>query len=369
MAKRFKLRFSRVIPSFQFCRFKHPSTFPESPIPAIYRLSPVNPKAFDITYPNFPDPPPSTPTHLPIKRHVSSKIVSVGCGCRSKSCAHYLSSDCSGESPGYTWKREDKWHVVKRVDDDKARRKIYGVSDTGDFSGDVSPCPPPKTKKQLKNQKSKNKKEKPKAKAKAKSKSSVRTSTSSGDSGWFSSEVNDETETLISSRSFSNDSSYDFDLLLDSKTEKSSNCKKKSNVKKIRRLKRYVSRNWRGSVIGKTKSTTTKTTKTPSPEAVSPARPASVFKRMMPCTVDGKVMESFAVVKKSEDPYEDFKKSMLEMILEKQMFEAKDLEELLHCFLSLNSRHHHGVIVEAFSEIWEVLFCKSPVNHRASMGL
>ncbi|GMN73543.1 hypothetical protein TIFTF001_056112 [Ficus carica] len=80
-----------------------------------------------------------------------------------------------------------------------------------------------------------------------------------------------------------------------------------------------------------------------------------------------KVRESFAVVKKSEDPYEDFKRSMLEMIMGKQMFEASDLEELLHCFLTLNSKQYHGIIIEAFSEIWEILFSDdSHVKHRLS---
>lgn len=76
--------------------------------------------------------------------------------------------------------------------------------------------------------------------------------------------------------------------------------------------------------------------------------------------MEGKVKESFAIVKKSEDPYEDFKSSMMEMILEKKIFEKNDLEQLLQCFLSLNAKNCHGVIVEAFSEIWETLF--SP-NH------
>ncbi|KAI3673159.1 hypothetical protein L6452_39275 [Arctium lappa] len=66
--------------------------------------------------------------------------------------------------------------------------------------------------------------------------------------------------------------------------------------------------------------------------------------------------ESLTVVKWSEKPFEDFKKSMLEMILEKEMVEAKDLEQLLQCFLSLNSRHHHVHIVAAFTAIWELLF-------------
>nr|DAD35762.1 TPA_asm: hypothetical protein HUJ06_006402 [Nelumbo nucifera] len=61
-------------------------------------------------------------------------------------------------------------------------------------------------------------------------------------------------------------------------------------------------------------------------------------------------------VKRSSDPYSDFRTSMVEMIIEKQIFAAKDLEQLLHCFLSLNSLHHHKVIVEVFSEIWEALF-------------
>lgn len=72
--------------------------------------------------------------------------------------------------------------------------------------------------------------------------------------------------------------------------------------------------------------------------------------------LDGKVKDSFAVVKSSSDPYNDFRTSMVEMIVEKQIFAAKDLEQLLQCFLSLNSYHHHRIIVEVFMEIWEALF-------------
>lgn len=73
-------------------------------------------------------------------------------------------------------------------------------------------------------------------------------------------------------------------------------------------------------------------------------------------SVEGKVKESFAVVKKSKDPYEDFRKSMMEMITEMEMSEAEDLEQLLQCFLALNSRSHHAVIVRAFMEIWQQMF-------------
>ncbi|XP_030530182.2 transcription repressor OFP8-like [Rhodamnia argentea] len=71
---------------------------------------------------------------------------------------------------------------------------------------------------------------------------------------------------------------------------------------------------------------------------------------------DGNMKGSFAVVKRSSDPYGDFRTSMVEMIVERQMFSAKDLERLLNCFLSLNSHHHHKIIVQVFTEIYEALF-------------
>lgn len=72
---------------------------------------------------------------------------------------------------------------------------------------------------------------------------------------------------------------------------------------------------------------------------------------------------SVAVVKRSSEPYEDFKKSMVEIILEKQLFGARELEELLRCFLSLNTTQYHGVIVEAFTDIWEVLNSDNPIKN------
>ncbi|KAD4385569.1 hypothetical protein R6Q59_010491 [Mikania micrantha] len=70
-----------------------------------------------------------------------------------------------------------------------------------------------------------------------------------------------------------------------------------------------------------------------------------------------KVMkETQTLVRWSKHPYDDFKTSMLEMILEKKMFEAKELEMLLQCFLILNHKNHHDDIVAAFTEIWNLLF-------------
>lgn len=163
-----------------------------------------------------------------------------------------------------------------------------------------------------------------------KSKSKSRNSTSSVASGsWFSSddqenderedngfydEEGDDTDTLLSSRSFSTDS---------------------STMKPRRRP-------------------------CTSPESSSSSRPsgaAAMLSRLVPCGGgEGKVKESFAVVKKSEDPRGDFRRSMAEMVVEKGLYDAVELEQLLHCFLSLNSRQHHRAIVAAFADVWEALF-------------
>ncbi|CAL5347036.1 unnamed protein product [Camellia sinensis] len=78
------------------------------------------------------------------------------------------------------------------------------------------------------------------------------------------------------------------------------------------------------------------------------------MKKLLPSfPAEGKLKDSFAVVMESVDPHGDVKASMIEMVLAKQLFEERDLEQLLECFLSLNSRHLYGVIVDAFSDIWK----------------
>ncbi|KAL3532143.1 hypothetical protein ACH5RR_005664 [Cinchona calisaya] len=66
--------------------------------------------------------------------------------------------------------------------------------------------------------------------------------------------------------------------------------------------------------------------------------------------------ESVAVEKDSDDPYLDFRQSMLQMIMEKEIYSKDDLKELLNCFLQLNSPYYHGIIVRAFTEIWNGVF-------------
>ncbi|KAI4380413.1 hypothetical protein MLD38_006608 [Melastoma candidum] len=73
--------------------------------------------------------------------------------------------------------------------------------------------------------------------------------------------------------------------------------------------------------------------------------------------VAGGVKGSMAVVKKTMDPEGDFRRSMVEMIMERQIFGEEELHRLLLCFLSLNSTHHHNIIIHVFKEIWDALFC------------
>ncbi|PIA58020.1 hypothetical protein AQUCO_00500149v1 [Aquilegia coerulea] len=62
--------------------------------------------------------------------------------------------------------------------------------------------------------------------------------------------------------------------------------------------------------------------------------------------------DSFAIVKSSFDPQRDFRESMVEMIVENNIRASKDLEELLACYLSLNSNEYHDIIVKVFEQIW-----------------
>ncbi|XP_019199175.1 PREDICTED: transcription repressor OFP8-like [Ipomoea nil] len=60
---------------------------------------------------------------------------------------------------------------------------------------------------------------------------------------------------------------------------------------------------------------------------------------------------SVAVVKESDDPYLDFRQSMIQMMAARDMWSEEGLEELLKCFLRLNSPVHHEIIIQAFTEI------------------
>lgn len=96
------------------------------------------------------------------------------------------------------------------------------------------------------------------------------------------------------------------------------------------------------------------------------SRTTSPVRRLSPCL--GGEGESLAVVKQSEDPRSDFRRSMAEMVVEKGIYEAKELEQLLHCFLSLNSQHHHQAIIDAFTDVWVALFPATPFSRSPGQG-
>ncbi|XP_057793962.1 transcription repressor OFP8-like [Salvia miltiorrhiza] len=111
---------------------------------------------------------------------------------------------------------------------------------------------------------------------------------------------------------------------------------KEAKKHRARRFKRYGSKEWKEG------------------EGCSDER-RPMLGRLAPCMVS--MEQSFVVVKKSVDPYEDFKKSMSEMIVANHIFEPKELEQLLMSFLSLNSTLHHKIIIQAFTQILKELFC------------
>lgn len=63
-------------------------------------------------------------------------------------------------------------------------------------------------------------------------------------------------------------------------------------------------------------------------------------------------LDSFAIVKTSFDPQQDFRDSMIEMIMEKRIREPEELEELLACYLTLNCDGYHDLIVKVFRQVW-----------------
>lgn len=77
---------------------------------------------------------------------------------------------------------------------------------------------------------------------------------------------------------------------------------------------------------------------------------------------------ALAVEKDSDDPYLDFRQSMLQMILENEIYCKDDLKELLNCFLQLNDPYLHGIIVSAFTEIWNGVYLRRVVSSNYMHG-
>ncbi|KAE9619568.1 hypothetical protein Lal_00049341 [Lupinus albus] len=110
-------------------------------------------------------------------------------------------------------------------------------------------------------------------------------------------------------------------------------------------------------------SSTNTTATTFSPHYIEPSQFSEELKSSKSVRGFGRVgTEGVAVEKDSEDPYLDFKHSMVQMILENEIHSKNDLRELLNCFLQLNSPNHHGIIVRVFNEIWNGIFSELQVS-------
>ncbi|KAG2395931.1 hypothetical protein LR48_Vigan09g230500 [Vigna angularis] len=64
------------------------------------------------------------------------------------------------------------------------------------------------------------------------------------------------------------------------------------------------------------------------------------------------VLESFAVIKSSIDPMQDFRDSMIEMIIENRIIQPEEMEDLLVCYLTLNADEYHDLIIKVFRKVW-----------------
>jgi uncharacterized protein (TIGR01568 family) len=79
----------------------------------------------------------------------------------------------------------------------------------------------------------------------------------------------------------------------------------------------------------------------------------------------GSLDRTLAVVKHSDDPLSDFRRSMVNMIVENRIVTGDELRELLRHFLALNEPHHHDAILRAFTEIWDEAF-STKAQHRGA---
>ncbi|KZV20188.1 hypothetical protein F511_01045 [Dorcoceras hygrometricum] len=314
MAKGLKLRMS-FLSSLQICRPKNPASSVKDRVSAVtYILSPVNSKSFDIPYPGYPNPPPSTPYQSKSRSNIgASKIAPFESEYQSKPCTMHGMIDDEYSLPVFSKTRRE------------GKEKMYNSPISSDF--EESACSNAVSRTQKRKEKTKEKK----------TTASIITTTAS---------VNyNETDSLFSFPQGSN-SSHKYDYLLQNNIEKEPlNRRKKQITQKTvraRRFRRFGSKEWKNDErtvpIGE------------SMEKIVTSQ------RMVLGMTTGKINQSFVVVKRSVDPFEDFKTSMLEMILDKQIFRPKELEELLMSFLSLNSRLYHEVIVEAFTDIWKEVY-------------
>ncbi|KAG9455410.1 hypothetical protein H6P81_008314 [Aristolochia fimbriata] len=72
------------------------------------------------------------------------------------------------------------------------------------------------------------------------------------------------------------------------------------------------------------------------------------FSASLPGDVRGIYADSICAVKHSFDPMADFRDSIMEMIREVGVEDWDEMEELVYCYVVLNSADTHGLIADAF---------------------
>ncbi|PHT46421.1 hypothetical protein CQW23_15579 [Capsicum baccatum] len=72
------------------------------------------------------------------------------------------------------------------------------------------------------------------------------------------------------------------------------------------------------------------------------------FSANMPDDVRGAIADSICVVKYSMDPLTDIRESIKEMVKIVGIKDWKEMEELVYCYIVLNSKEVHSFIQEAF---------------------
>ncbi|XP_068636161.1 transcription repressor OFP4-like [Aristolochia californica] len=72
------------------------------------------------------------------------------------------------------------------------------------------------------------------------------------------------------------------------------------------------------------------------------------FSASLPGDVRGIFADSICAVKYSLDPLADFRESIIEMIHEVGVEDWEEMEELVYCYVVLNSANNHGLIADAF---------------------
>ncbi|KAF8406649.1 hypothetical protein HHK36_008739 [Tetracentron sinense] len=86
------------------------------------------------------------------------------------------------------------------------------------------------------------------------------------------------------------------------------------------------------------------------------------FSASLPDDVRGVFADSICAVKYSKDPFLGLRESIIEMINDVGVRDWDEMEELVYCYVVLNSLEIHGFIGDAFLSLWQVEETTDPIN-------